>query len=71
MRAAARLVFCLVTQGIKLSLSGCIGWAEGIIKRHVRNSSGDAAVEVLRVPSVSLLVCSGFVIVGLSSRLKK
>ena len=66
-RAAASLFFFLVAQDRKLSLSGCLGWAQEALKRHVRNSSGDAAIEVSSVSSV-VLICSGFVIVGRSSR---
>ena len=35
-RAAASLFFSLVAQDRKLSLSGCLGWAEEAPKRHVR-----------------------------------
>ena len=62
------LFFFLVAQDRKLPLSGCPGRAEETLKRHVRNSSGDAAMEVSSVSSVVLLVRSGFVIVGRSSR---
>ena len=65
------LLCFLVAQGRKLSLSGCLGWAEGTLKRHVRNSNGDAAIEVSSVSSVFLLVCSIFVMVGRSNRPKK
>ena len=70
-RAAPSLIFFLVAQDRKLSLSGCLGWEEGALKRHVRNSSDDAAIEVASVFSVFLLVCSVFVIVGRSSRQTK
>ena len=60
----------LVAQDRKLSFSGCLGWAEEALKRHVRNSSGDAAIEISSVFSVVLLVCSVFAIVGRSSRPK-
>ena len=63
-RAVASLFFFLVAQDRKLSLSGCLGWAEGALKRHVRNSSGDEAIEVSSVSSVFLLFCQVFVIVG-------
>ena len=65
-RAAASLFFSLVAQDRKLSLSGCLlGWAEGALKRHVRD------IEVSNISSVFSLVCTVFVIVGRSSRPKK
>ena len=51
-RAAASLFFFLVAQDRKISLSGCLGWAEGALKHHARNNNGDAAIEVLSVISV-------------------
>ena len=51
-RAAASLFLFLVAQDWKLSLSGCLGLAEKAPNRYVRNSSGDAAIEV---PSVCIL----------------
>ena len=68
-RAAASLFLFLVAQDRKLSLSGCLGRAEGA-KSHVRNSNGDAAIEVSSVSSVFLLACSVFVMVSRSSRRK-
>ena len=60
MGAAASLVFFLGAQDMKLSLSGCLGWAEGAPERHVRNSSGDAAIEVSSVSSVFFAFFVGF-----------
>ena len=70
-RAAASLFFFLEAQDRKLSLSGCLGWAEGALEHHVRNGNGGAAIEVSNVSSVFLLVCSVLVMVGRSSRSKK
>ena len=44
MHAAVCLFLFLVTQDRKLSLSGCLGWAEGASKLHARNNKGDAAI---------------------------
>ena len=60
MLAAASLFFFLVAQDNTLSFSGCIGWVEGALKRHVRNSNGDVALEVSSVSTVFFLVCSAF-----------
>ena len=69
-RAAASLFFYLVAQDRKPSLSGCLEGAEEALKCHVRNSSGDAAIEVSSVCSVFSLDCSVSMIVGRSSRPK-
>ena len=53
-RAAASLFFFLGAQDRKLSLSGCLGWAEEVVKSHVWNRSGHAAIEVSSVFSVVL-----------------
>ena len=42
----------MAAQARKLSLSASLEWAEEAIKRHARVSDGDAAIEVLRFPSV-------------------
>ena len=51
MRAVANLFSFLAAQARKLSLSGYLGWAEGSLKRHGRDSDGDAAIAVLNVSS--------------------
>ena len=35
-RAASLFFFLVAQDSRKLSLSGCLGWAEGALKRHVR-----------------------------------
>ena len=61
MRATAYIVACspptasiffLAAQARKLSLSASLEWAEEPLKRHVRDSDGDEAIEVLRFSSV-------------------
>ena len=43
-RAVSRLFELLMAQDRKLSLSGCLEWAEGALQRHVRNSIGAEAI---------------------------
>ena len=45
-------VFFLAAQARKLSLSASLEWAEEALKRHARDSDGDAAIEVLSFFSV-------------------
>ena len=44
--------FFLAAQARKLSLSASLDWAEKVLKRHVRVSNGDAAIEGLLFSSV-------------------
>ena len=50
--AADSLLFCLDGQVRKLSLSASLEWAKEALKRHARDSDGDAAIEVLSFFSV-------------------
>ena len=60
MRATVCIVACspptasvfLEAQVRKLSLSDSLEWAEEALKRHARDSDGDAAIEVLSFFSV-------------------
>ena len=45
-------LFFLAAQVRKLSLSAFLEWAEEALKRHARDSDGDAAIEVLSFSSV-------------------
>ena len=63
MRATACIVACsprtasvlfLAAQARKLSLSASLEWAEEALKRHARDSDGDAAIEVLSFSSYVL-----------------
>ena len=50
--AADSLCFLLAAQVRKLSLSASLEWAAEALKRHARDSDGDAAIEVLSFFSV-------------------
>ena len=50
--AADSLCFLLAAQVRKLSLSASLEWAAEALKRHARDSDGDAAIEVLSFSSV-------------------
>ena len=50
--AADILSFFLAAQARKLSLSASLEWAEEPLKRHVRVSDGDEAIEVLTCSGV-------------------
>ena len=50
--AADSLLFFLVAQARKLSLSASLERAEEPLRRHARVSNGDAAIEVLRLSTV-------------------
>ena len=50
--AAGSLCSFLATQARKLSLSASLEWAEEALEPHVRDSDGDAAIEVLSFASV-------------------
>ena len=45
-------VFLLAAQARKLSLSASLDWAEESLKRHARDSDGDAAIGFLSFSSV-------------------
>ena len=60
-------LFLSAAQSRQLSPSGCLGWAEGVLKCHGRTSDGDAAIEVWSVFWVDRSVLVGF---GRSSWLK-
>ena len=64
--AATSLRLYWEAQARQLSFSESLGWAEGGLKRQARNSDGDAAIEVLSVPSVFRV--DRFVLVGLANR---
>ena len=53
-RAAASLFFFSAAQARNLSLSGTLGWAEGALTSHPRNSDGGAAIEFFCVLGLSL-----------------
>ena len=62
-------LFFSAAQARKLTLSGSLGWAEGTVTCHPRNSDGGAAIEVLSVSSVfwgypSVLVLFGIYVVA-------
>ena len=71
MRATVCIVACspptasvfLEAQVRKLSLSDSLEWAEEALKRHARDSDGDAAIDVLRFFSVFWV--DGLVLVAL------
>ena len=50
--AADSIYFFFAAQARKLSLSASLEWAEEALKRHARDSDGDAATEVLSFSSV-------------------
>ena len=50
--AADSLCFFVAAQARKLSLSASLEWTEEVLKRHARDSDGDAAIEVLGFSSV-------------------
>ena len=52
MSAATSLCYFLVAQARKLSLSAPLEWAEKALKRHVRDSDSDAAIEIFSYPFV-------------------
>ena len=59
-RTAASLFLFFVAEGIKLPISGSLGWAKGAVKRHSWTSDGDVTIMVSIVSSVFLLVLLGF-----------
>ena len=69
--AADSLCFFLATQARKLSLSASLEWAEESLKRHARDSDGDAAIEVLSFSSVFWVDRLVLVALGRSSWWKK
>ena len=72
MRATACIVACspptasvfLEAQVRKLSLSDSLEWAEEALKRHARDSDGDAAIEGLSFSSVFWVDRSALVALG-------
>ena len=70
-RAAASPFFFMAANARKLSLSGSLGWAEGALKCHPRNSDSRAAIEVLSVSSVFRVYPSVLVQFGRSSWFEK
>ena len=79
MRATVCIVACspptasvfLEAQVRKLSLSDSLEWAEEALKRHARDSDGDAAIELLSFSSVLWADRLVFVALGRSSWWKK
>ena len=69
--AADSLFFFLAARVRKLSLSASLEWAEEALKRHARDSDGDAAIEVLRFFSVFWVDRLVLVALGRSSWWKK
>ena len=64
------LCFCLAAQARKRSLSASLEWAEEALKPHARGREGDAAIQVLRFPSVFWVDRLVLVALGRSSWLK-
>ena len=63
-------LFFFAAQARKLSLSGYLGWAEGTLKCHPRNSDGGEAIGFFSVSSVFWVYPSVLVLFGRSCCLK-